>query len=66
MCEGDATSQFDIDVMYAQSARWIRRRVARIISKNIELAANQGGKKRDVVVSVMRACRCFQYGAALV
>jgi len=52
VCEGDPITKFDIDVMYARSAPWIRLGLARIISKNNELVANQGGKKRDVVVSV--------------
>jgi len=51
-CEGDAITRFDIDVMQAASAPWIRRLLARIVSKNIALVANQGDKRRDVVVSV--------------
>ena len=50
-CQGDATAPFDIDVMFARSAPWIRRKLARIISKDIELAANQGGQNRVVSVS---------------
>ena len=51
-CEGDATTRFDIDVMQAASATRIRRLLAKILSKNIALAANQGDRRRDVVVSV--------------
>jgi len=51
-CEGDATTRFDIDVMQVASEPWIRRLLAKILPQNIALAANQGGKRRDVVVSV--------------
>jgi len=42
----------DIDAMQAESAPWIRKLIAQIISSNIAQAVNKGGRKRDVRVSV--------------
>ena len=64
-CEGHASTTIDIDAMQAASAPWIRKLIATIISTNIALAANQGGRKRDVAVSVTKACLCFLSGACL-
>ena len=42
--------------MQAASAPWIRELIAKIISSYIALAVNQGGRKRDVTVSVTMEC----------
>jgi len=51
-CEGPASIMIDIDAMQAESAPWIRKLIAQIISSNIAQAVNKGGRKRDVRVSV--------------
>jgi len=50
-CEGETKTNFNIDEMQAASPLWIRQLLAKVISKNIELAVNQGGKQRKVAVS---------------
>jgi len=51
-CEGDSKTGVNFEVMQAASPFWTRQLLAKVISNQIELAANQGGKRHVVEVSV--------------
>jgi len=59
VCEGDSQTGFDIDSMQAAATVWIQRLLAKLISKNIALAANQGGRQRVVAVRATGGYLCF-------